>query len=147
MKSHHFELQFPYNVKPSELEENAHDKSIFFYERENHGKWRILSLIIHGIQRWPVQGDMCILFYLSRSHEIIIRFPEFFFFFYKENAKNKIHFSSFFLLHIKKKVQKTKFVFASLFFFYKKNCKKRKINSFPRDNQPIKFFHYVVRTR
>ena len=33
------------------------------------------------------------------------------------------------------------------FFFIKKKMQKGKINSFPRDNQPIKCFHFVVRTR
>ena len=67
----------------------------------------------------------------------------------KKNAKNKIHsrrFFFFFTYKKKKKNAKNKIRFRE-FFFYKKKCKKRKINSFPRDNQPIKFFHYVVQTR
>ena len=65
--------------------------------------------------RWHC-GDMCIFFYLSRSHEIIIRFLDFFFFFIKKIAKNKIRFLDFFL--IKKKNAKNKIHFSRVFFFF-----------------------------
>ena len=60
--------------------------------------------------------------------------------------KTKFVSRGFFFFTYKKKCKKKQNSFSRGFFLYNKKCKTRKINSFPRDYQPIKFLHYVVRT-